>query len=87
LLICIKKYEEILKNRTTKKASYVVLIQWNSKKAEFRAEFRAKFEFLKLRLETRLEKLDFSSKLTRNPTRKTRIFLVFLIEFLLNIMF
>jgi hypothetical protein len=50
----------------------LVSIQWNSKKAEF----RVKFEFLKLRLETRLEKLDFSSKLdSKNST-----FRVYLLE-------
>ncbi len=41
------------------------IIQWNSTFFEF----RVKFEFLKLILETRLEKLDFSSKLEHYPKR------------------
>jgi hypothetical protein len=51
-------------------------IQWNSKKAEF----RVKFEFLKLRLETRLEKLDFSSKLDSKLDSKNSTFRVNLLE-------
>ena len=60
-----------------------VIIQWNSKKAEF----RVKFEFLKPRLETRLEKLGFSSKPDSKLDSKNSTFRVFLIGFLLNIMF
>ncbi len=54
----------------------VPVIQWNSKKAEF----RVKFEFLKPRLETRLEKLDFSSKLDLKLDSKNSIFRVYLLE-------
>jgi hypothetical protein len=56
--------------------------KWNSKKAEF----RVKFEFLKPRLGTRLEKLDFSSKPDSKLDSKNPTFRVFLIGFLLNIM-
>jgi hypothetical protein len=62
---------------------YDVFIQWNSKKAEF----RVKFEFLKPRLETPLEKLDFSSKPDSKLDSKNPTFRVFLIGFRLNIMF
>ena len=54
----------------------LVIIQWNSKKAEF----RVKFEFLKPRLETRLEKLDFSSKPDSKLDSKNSTFRVYLPE-------